>query len=140
MFPKSSVFAVIAVAAFVSLGALLFPQVGQAQECIWDCDLGSPFNNLPAENSPQFTIVYCFDQPCVESLGIFKGVIPNASVQQCPSKFDHRAKVEKCLIDFVPPAAFECPTNIMITGNVVAVLKDKNGNLTLSRQQRRRCS
>ena len=130
MFPKSSVFAVIAVAAFVSLGALLFPQVGQAQEeCIWNCYLGSDFNNLPAENSPQFTIVYCFDQPCVESLGIFKGVIPNASVQQCPSKFDHRAKVEKCLIDFVPPAAFECPVNIMITGNVVAVLRDKNGNL-----------
>ena len=130
MFPKSSVFAVVALAAFVSLGALLFPQVGQAQEeCIWNCDLGSDFNNLPAENSPQFTIVYCFDQPCVEGLGIFKGAIPNASVQQCPSKFDRWAKVEKCLIDFDPPAAFECPVNIMITGNVVAVLRDKNGNL-----------
>ena len=29
MFPKSSVFAVVALAAFVSLGALLLPQVGQ---------------------------------------------------------------------------------------------------------------
>ena len=46
MFPKSSVFAVVALAAFVSLGALLFPQVGQAQ-CIWDCDLGSDPNFNP---------------------------------------------------------------------------------------------
>src|SRR5262249_19199052 len=122
MFSKGSIFAVIAVAAFVSLGALLFPQVGQAQEgCIWDCFWGSDANDQPAENSPQFTIVYCFDQPCVEGLGIFKGAIPNASVQQCPSKtvssapsgeneargFDHQAKVEKCLTDFVPPKAFE---------------------------------
>ena len=32
MFSKSSVFAVVALAAFVSLGALLFPHVGQAQD------------------------------------------------------------------------------------------------------------
>jgi hypothetical protein len=132
MFPKNSVFAVVALATFVSLGALLFPQVVQAQpesECLWNCVLGSDANNEPAENSPQFTIVYCFDQPCVASLGIFRGVIPNANVQQCPSKFDDRAKVEKCLTDFEPPKAFECPANIMITGNVVAVLRDRNGNL-----------
>ena len=103
MFPKSSVFAVVALAAFVSLGALLFPQVGHAQECIWDCDLGSDIFNFPGENSPDFSIVYCFDQPCVASLGIFTGAIPNASVKQCPSKPDPVAGVEKCLIDFDPP-------------------------------------
>ena len=55
MFAKSSVFAVVALAAFVSLGALLFPQDGQAQECIWDCDLGSRFpkHTNPGENSPR---------------------------------------------------------------------------------------
>ena len=55
MFAKSSVFAVVALAALVSLGALLFPQVGQAQECIWDCDLGSrlPLHINPGENSPR---------------------------------------------------------------------------------------
>ena len=49
MFPKSSVFPVVALAAFVSLGALLLPQVVQAQECLFDCpDLGSDpsFNPL----------------------------------------------------------------------------------------------
>src|SRR5882724_9702490 len=35
MFPKSSVCAVVALAAFMSLGAFLFPQVGHAQECVW---------------------------------------------------------------------------------------------------------
>ena len=88
MFSKSSVFTVVALAALVFLGALLFPQDGQAQECIWDCDLGSqfPLHKNPGENSPGFSIVYCFDQPCVASLGIFNGDIPTASVQQCPSK------------------------------------------------------
>jgi hypothetical protein len=118
MFPKSSVFAVIALAAFVSLGALLFPQVGQAQECIWDCDLGSDFFNFPGENSPGFSILYCFDQPCVAGLGIFSGAIPNASVSQCPSKTV--SGVETCL---TPADTFTCPANIMITGNVVAVRK-----------------
>ena len=69
MFPKSSVFAVVALAAFVSLGALLFPQVGQAQECIWDCDLGSDPNFNPWGNSPQSPdIAYCIDRGCVLNL------------------------------------------------------------------------
>ena len=79
MFAKSSVFAVVALAAFVSLGALLFPQVGQAQECIWDCDLGSDFFNNPGENSPGFSIVYCFDQPCVEELSAYVARLQLAS-------------------------------------------------------------
>jgi hypothetical protein len=110
MFLKSSVFAVVALAAFVSLGALLFPQVGQAQECIWDCDLGSDFFNFPGENSPGFSIVYCFDQPCVAALNIFTGVIPTASVQQSVVN---------------PP--LECGDNslntITISGKVIAVAK-----------------
>src|SRR5687767_14172069 len=112
MFSKSSVFAVVALAAFVSLGALLFPQVGQAQECIWDCDLGSDENNNPGENSPGFSIVYCFDQPCVTGLGISSSVIP--------------------AVTHVPTPPGDCPTtgfynNITISGTVVAVLRDKNG-------------
>ena len=69
MFPKSSVFAVVALAAFVSLGALVFPQVGQAQECIWDCDLGSDPNFNPWGNSPQaLDIAYCIHRDCVLNL------------------------------------------------------------------------
>lgn len=113
MFLKSSVFALLALAAFVALGALLFPQDGQAQECIWDCDLGSDFNDFPGENSPGFSIVYCFDQPCVASLGIFTGAIPTAKVTQTAVPND------TC------PGTFK----IEVRGNVVAVLKDKNGNL-----------
>jgi hypothetical protein len=109
---QSSIFTVLALAAFVSFGALLLPQAGQAQECIWDCDLGSDFFDNPGENSPGFSIVYCFDQPCVAGLGIFTGTIPTASVKQ--------------------DASANCPAKgitITISGNVVAVLKDKNGNL-----------
>jgi hypothetical protein len=113
MFFKSSVFAVVALAAFVSLGALLFPQVGQAQECIWECDLGSDFNNFPGENSPGFSIVYCFDQPCVAGLGIFTDPIPTASVQQ--------SVVGSLTCDGTTS------NTIKISGNVIAVLKDKNG-------------
>ena len=61
MSPKSSVLAVVALAALLSLGALLFPQVGHAQGCVWDCDLGSDINDFPWGNSPrsQLDIVYC---------------------------------------------------------------------------------
>ena len=112
MLAKSSVFAVVALAAFLSLGALLLPQVGQAQECIWDCDLGSDFFNNPGENSPGFSIVYCFDQPCVAGLGIFSGTIPTASVKQ--------------------DASADCPATgitITISGNVVAAVRDSKGNI-----------
>jgi hypothetical protein len=112
MFPKSSVFAVVALAAFVSLGAFLLPQIGQAQECIWDCDLGSDFFDNPGENSPGFSIVYCFDQQCVARLGISTGTIPT---------------VEQKVTSGTCPTS---PTSLMtieIEGNVVAVLRDKNG-------------
>jgi hypothetical protein len=112
MFPKSSVFAVVALAAFVSLGAFLLPQIGQAQECIWDCDLGSDFFDNPGENSPGFSIVYCFDQQCVAGLGIFSGTIPTASVKQ--------------------EASANCPATgitITISGNVVAAVRDSKGNI-----------
>ena len=115
MFPKNSVFAVVALAAFVSLGALLLPQVGQAQECIWDCDLGSDFFNNPGENSPGFSIVYCFDQPCVAGLGISTGTIPT---------------VEQRVTSGTCPTSTTGVVTIAITGkNVVAALKDNRGNL-----------
>ena len=46
MSPKSSVLAFVALAALLSLGALLFPQVGHAQGCVWECDLGSDINDF----------------------------------------------------------------------------------------------
>jgi hypothetical protein len=118
MFPKSSVFAVVALAAFVSLGAFLFPQVGQAQECVWDCDLGSDILDNPWGNSPGYDIVYCFDQDCVKRLTdsngnpIFTGTIPTASVSQkysdtCPSSGN--------------------PNTLELGGTVVALLRDKTG-------------
>jgi hypothetical protein len=112
IFPTRLFFAVLALGAIVSLGAFVFPHVGHAQECVWDCDLGSDFFDNPGENSPGFSIVYCFDQPCVAGLGIFSGDIPTAKVTQTANK--------------------SCPNTgitITVTGNVVAVLKDKNGNL-----------
>jgi hypothetical protein len=124
LFSKSSICLVVALAAFMSLGAFVLPQVGHAQDCIWDCDLGSDFLNTPADNSPGFSIVYCFDQPCAEDLGIFTGTIPHASVQQCPSMTV--GSVETCLKD-IPQPFTACPVNIKITGNVVAVLSDQKG-------------
>ena len=105
-------FAVLALLAFVSLGTFVFPQVGHAQECIWDCDLGSDFLNNPGENSPGFSIVYCFDQPCIAGLGIFTGTIPTASVKQ--------------------DASANCPATgitITISGTVVAAIRDSKGNI-----------
>ena len=60
-------FAVLALLAFVSLGAFVFPHVGHAQECVWDCDLGSDINDFPWGNSPQsqLDIAYCIDRDCV---------------------------------------------------------------------------
>jgi hypothetical protein len=127
MFSKSSVFAVVALAAFVSLGALLFTQVAQA--CLWGCDLGSDENNPSGENSPGFSIIYCFDQLCVANLKdsdgnlIFpKGTapIPTAFVEQVPTPD--------------VPNQNSCPTltppdfmTISITGTVVAILRDSDG-------------
>jgi len=111
-------FAVLAFLAFVSLGAFVFPHVGHAQECVWDCDLGSDILDFPWGNSPGYDIVYCFDQDCVKKLTdsngnpIFTGTIPTASVNQtysstCPSGTDGGT--------------------IELGGTVVAVLRDKTG-------------
>jgi hypothetical protein len=121
MFPKSSVLAVVAFAAFLSLGALLFPQVGQAQDCLFDCpDLGSDPSFNPWGNSPQaLDIAYCFDRDCVLNLKdsknnkIFTGnSIPTPHVIHQPS--------------------FSCPGgpgSVDISGTVTALLRDNKGNL-----------
>src|SRR5262249_43714072 len=119
LFFKSSVFAVVALAAFVSLGAFLFPQVVQAQDCLFDCpDLGSDPSFNPWFNSPQaLDIAYCFDRDCVLKLmdsknkAIFTGnSIPTPQVEHKPG--------------------FSCPGtgNVEISGTVVALLRDKKGN------------
>jgi len=120
MFPKSSVFAVVALAAFVSLGAFLFPQVVQAQDCLFDCpDLGSDPSFNPWFNSPQaLDIAYCFDRDCVLNLKDSKGnpiftgkSIPTPQVSQ---------------------TNLSCPGSgeiVEILGTVVALLRDKKGNL-----------
>jgi hypothetical protein len=126
MIPKSSVFAVVALASFMSLGTLLLPQVVQAQDCLFDCpDLGSDPSFNPWGNSPQaLDIVYCFDRDCVLNLKdskkkpIFTGnSIPTPQVSHTPD--------------------FSCPVNpgtstgnVTISGQVVALLRDpKTGNL-----------
>src|SRR5262245_40768980 len=118
IFPKSSVFAVVALAAFVTLGVLLLPQVVQAQ-CVWDCDLGSdPFFN-PWGNSPQsqLDIAYCIDQGCV-----VKNFTP--LIVSRPSATTDVGQ------DVVTQTCGD-PTkvDVRIFGPVVAMLRDGTGNL-----------
>jgi hypothetical protein len=120
MFPKNSVFVVVVLAAFVSLGALLLPQVAQAQDdpCLFDCaNLGSDPSFNPWFNSPQgLDVAYCFDRDCVLKLKdgkgkqIFTGTsIPTPSVEHVPD--------------------FTCPGtgSVTISGTVLALLRDKKG-------------
>jgi hypothetical protein len=119
MFSKSSVFAVVALAAFVSLGALLFPQVGQAQDgCIWDCDLGSDENNDPWGNSPQsqLDIAYCIDRDCVvTNFSPLIGSLPSATTEV-------RQDVTQTCSD-------STKVDVRIFGPVVAMLRDGTGTL-----------
>jgi hypothetical protein len=126
MFPKSSVFAVIALAAFVSLGALLFPQVVQAQ-CLFDCpNVGSDPSLEPWINSPQaLDIAYCFDRDCVLNLKngkhpIFSGnSIPTPEVSHTPSPPFFTGSGS-------PSRVFSCPgtSDVTISGTVVALLRN----------------
>jgi hypothetical protein len=121
MFAKSSVFAVVALAAFVSLGALLFPQFGQAQECVWDCDLGSDPSNNPWGNSPQsqLDIAYCIDRDCVvTNFSPLIGSLPSGTTA----------------VGHKPLSPSSCPAtpntvDVEISGNVVAMLRDGTGSL-----------
>jgi len=122
MFSRKFVFAVVALAAFVALGLLLFPQHVQAQEgCVWDCDLGSdPFFN-PWGNSPQsqLDIAFCIDQGCVfQNLVPTLGPIPSSSIS----------------VGLLPSAPSTACTNggdtdVTISGPVVAWLRDATGNI-----------
>src|SRR5262250_2729671 len=127
IFPKRLFFMVLGLAAFVSLGAFVFPQVGHAQECIWDCDLGSDVLNDPWSNSPGFSIEYCFDEPCVAGLEdskgnpIFTGNIPTVKVTQTISPQNPCSSGQQ---------------TVTVAGTVVALLTDKFGNLNpLSRAE-----
>src|SRR5262245_61616830 len=85
MFSKSSVFTVVALVAFVSLGALLLPQVAQAQGWCCGADLGSDPLDSSVTNSPgDFSVLYCLDQPCLANLGVTfpSSPLPYALVQQ----------------------------------------------------------
>lgn len=114
-----SVFTVLALAAFVSLGALLFPQDGQAQECVWDCDLGSDINDFPWGNSPQsqLDIAYCIDRDCVVTH--FSPVI--GSLPAATTSVGQELLSSSCS---VPNTA-----DVKISGNVVAMLRDGTGSL-----------
>ena len=117
MFSKSFVFAVVAFVAFVSLGALLLPRVGEAQ-CVWGsdtdpCDLGSDPLNNPWGNSPgPVDIGYCIDRDCVLNLNLFPfPPIPTPQVTQIVSS-------NNC----------SDPTRtVTISGNIVAFLRDASG-------------
>jgi len=120
MFSKSSVWAVVALAAFMSLGAFVFPHVGHAQECVWDCDLGSDILDNPWGNSPQsqLDIAYCIDPSCViQNLTPIIGFIPSADTN----------------VGLVPTANSTCTnggnTDVTISGPVVAWLRDTSGNV-----------
>src|SRR5262249_41136031 len=114
-------FAVLALLAFVSLGAFVFPHAAHAQ-CVWDCDLGSdPFFN-PWGNSPQsqLDIAYCIDQGCVfQNLIPILGPIPSANTD--------------VVLDITPLPPQTCTnggnSDVTISGFVVAWLKDASGNL-----------
>jgi hypothetical protein len=115
-------FAVVALAAFLSLGALLFPQVAQA-DCYWGtdenpCDVGSDPSSNPWGNSPQaLDILYCLDADCVlnltDSIGnkIFPNGLPTASTAVTHS------------VGSTSLPAY-CPglQDVTISGNVVALL------------------
>jgi hypothetical protein len=116
---QSSVLAVLALAAFVSLGALLFPEVGQAQDCVWDCDLGSDPSNNPWGNSPQsqLDIAYCIDRDCVvTNFSPLIGSLPSATT-------DVRQDV------VTQTCGDPTKVDVRIFGPVVAMPRDGTGSL-----------
>jgi hypothetical protein len=116
-------FAVLALLAFVSLGAFVFPHVGHAQECVWDCDLGSDIFDNPWGNSPQsqLDLAYCIDRDCViRNLTPILGPIPSANTS-----------VGLDISPISPPNSCTNGGNsdVTISGPVVAWLRDASGNV-----------
>ena len=122
IFPKRLFFAVLGLAAFVSLGALLFPQIVRA-DCWFDCtDVGSDpsLNTWGQSPQSQLDIAYVFDRDGLLALKDSKGKpiftgnsIPTPHVSQTSTNLS-------------------CPGSggiIEISGTVVALLRDKKGNL-----------
>jgi hypothetical protein len=127
MFSKSSVFAVVALAAFACLGVLLLPQVVQAQVCVWDCDLGSDPSFNPWGNSPQsqLDIAFCIDQGCVfQNLIPTLGPIPSTSTDVALVVSD--PPPQTCTNPLPVGGAYK---NVSISGPVVAWLRDALGNI-----------
>ena len=113
-------FAVLALLAFVSLGAFVFPHVGHAQECVWDCDLGSDILDNPWGNSPQsqLDIAYCIDRDCViRNLTPILGPIPSANTSVGLDKSPNTTCTNGGNSD------------VTISGPVVAWLRDASGNV-----------
>jgi hypothetical protein len=114
-------FAVLAFIAFVSLGAFVFPHAARAQECVWDCDLGSDILDQTWANSPGYDIVYAIDPASVGKLTdkngnpIFTSNIPIATVSQTYS--------DTC------PSSSSSGGTVVFGGTVIALLRDKQGNL-----------
>ncbi len=112
--------AVLALLAFVSLGAFVFPHVGHAQECVWDCDLGSDILDNPWGNSPQsqLDIAYCIDRDCViRNLTPILGPIPSANASVGLDKSPNTTCTNGGNSD------------VTISGPVVAWLRDASGNV-----------
>jgi len=104
----------------MSLGAFLFPQVGHAQECVWDCDLGSDTLDNPWGNSPQsqLDIAYCIDRDCViRNLTPILGPIPSANTSVGLDKSPNTTCTNGGNSD------------VTISGPVVAWLRDASGSL-----------
>jgi len=123
IFPKRLFFVVLGLAAFVSLGAFVFPHAAHAQEgCVWACDMGSDVLNEPIVNSPQpqLDVAACVDPSCViQNLTPIIGFIPSANTD----------------VGLSPTQNLACTnggnTDVTISGPVVAWLRDTNGAVIL---------
>ena len=120
IFPTRLFFAVLTILGFLSLKAFFFPHVGHAQECVWDCDLGSDTLDNPWGNSPQsqLDIAYCIDRDCViQNLTPIIGPIPSANTNVTLDKSPNSTCTNGGNSD------------VTISGPVVAWLRDASGNL-----------
>jgi hypothetical protein len=128
MFAKNSVFRVsataVALVGFMSLGALMFPQVAEAL-CLWNCTLVSNANDDSGTNSPgKYQIRYCFDQDCLLNLTDSDGnhIFNATDVPSFPGVTQVLSN-ESCFdVDDETHT-----TKVTVDGTVVAFREDSNG-------------